>query len=429
VTDGWGNVPPRPDWAPQPTGWGPPPPGWGPPPKPPRPTWLAPLAVLLAATLAVLGGAVLLRDRAGRPGTGPAAVAPATRPARPTHRAVRPTPRAVRTYSAPPDGVPVTGRVVDGAGQPVAGAGVRITRHEGFVEGFARGVMALATLGLACLADVCTVPYEQGMTDERGAYTVYLPKAPDHYEVSVGVEDYRMYGGDFDFRGTATALPEVVLWAPAPRVTVSGTTARVGFAAVPRRAGVATNVRVAVTSGAHDDVVTIDPARSGAAFDARLVEDQAADVEVRVRVRTPRFGEVTYVGTTTMRGTFVPVSRGRPCYEYRAPSGPAVRNDDCGLTDGDLDGWWTPVLRDSGCTTGPCERAVAVDLGSVRPVHHVVVHGCSWDRGRIQLSNDRRTWRTARSGCSGPVTGRARFVRIVGPGGGFYTGYSELSVF
>lgn len=422
--------------------------GWGPPPEPPasRSRWV-PVAALAAITL--VAGIVAVAARSPRqvsserpPPVTVGTPSPTTTPAR--SRAPRPSPTAkpqpVRTYTAPPSGIPVRGRVVDVSGRPVAGAEVRLTQHEGFFGGFARALTAFATLGLACLTEICEVPYGVGRTDSAGRYTVYLERGVEDYDLVVSTRSGSV-SALIDFAGRPLALPDVVLWNPSVRLAVSGTRAQVRFAAPPARLGSWESAYGSVTTDAdrvRETLLSMPDVHSGDTFDARLVEDDTVTLHVTLTVRG-RLGKTTYSGRSAeYRGRLVPGSRGKPCFEY-GRSGRPIRNAPCALTDGDLYTQWTPKVADYQCANGsPCDRRVTVDLGAVRRVRYVAARVCDPFFDQVESSVDGKSWQVLvarRSGdggddvCAKAVDVRARYVRVKGPAGGFYLRRSEISVF
>lgn len=441
MTDPWA-VPDRPGTDP----WATPNAGWGPPPPPPprRRGWQAPLAVAIVVALVAAVVAVTVRTDRRAPTAAPSATAslrpPAPTPSR-TARATRPpratkppAPRPARTYSAPPDGIPVRGRVVDTNGRPVSGAVVSLSQNQGFFEGLGKAFVAVLSLGLACLTDICTVPYGEGRTDANGRYTVFLEPDVDDYSLAVAVRDGPAFGADVDFGGKPLGLPNVVLWNPAVSVEQSGTRATVRFRTPPSSLGSWKSAHLSVTAG---DVRLVDDraARSGTTFDARNLVDAAAKASVSVTIRT-RLGDSTYTSSTSVRGRHRPPSRGAACVEYMPRNGKPVRQSPCGLTDGDVTEHWTPKTPDT-CGGQSCDRKVVVDLGGVRRVSYLAFHGCD-SSDRIALSNDGTTWRDAGIDtddafpgdfCAGTLSGSARYVRVTGSSGGFYLSRNEVSVF
>jgi hypothetical protein len=437
-------------WAvPAATGWSqgeaPAGPGWGAPPEAPRPrprpAWVVPVAVIVAFALGVLGTGLLLRQTAKPQRTPPRAApapttkAPTTAPRKPAPTATKAAPPAppvpAPTYSAPPDGIPVRGRVVDANGRPVGDATVSMSRHEGFFEGFGRALIAVGSLGLACIGtEFCTVPYGEGRTDSGGGYTVFLKAEVDDYDVTVR-RGGTTYAVRIDFAGKPLRLPEVVLWSPSPRLDQNGTTARVRFNGAPARAGTVDGYDATITAGNDGDaVLSLDGVRSGDTFDARLIEDVSGTLNVSAQVRT-RLGKATYTGTVPVHGRFRPMSRGRSCLEYG--NARTVRTSPCGLTDGNLGKDWGGVASTKVCKPNTsCDQSVAVDLGGVRSIHYVSVHGCNTFFDEVESSTDGRRWRTlipeggSSEGCYAAVSGVARYVRVRGA---FYSSRREISVF
>jgi hypothetical protein len=383
-------------------------------------------------------GAVVLLDRdeePKRPVTAPT-VAPAKPKPRPTPKpkpkpkpAVKPTPKkpvAARTYSAPPQGVPITGRVVDLQGRPVAGAKVGLTRHEGFLEGLTRGIAMLASLGLVCIGEdtICEVPYGQGISNADGRYTVFLKPEVDDYDLNIEAQGSQVQSR-IDFAGKPVTLPQLTLWNPTPRLEISGREASVVFAGVPASLGAAERYNAVVTDRrTGTELAVLRGVGSREKLDARLLEDAPLRLRVSGLVQT-KLGDTWYSGHAEAQGRLVPPSRGKGCLTYLDGTLKGRNTAACRkVTDGAFTGEWSPTRP--ACAEGkPCEQAVAVDLGSVRDVRYVRVLGC-YSFGKIQGSNDGKTWRTLEDGgCGGEVSGKARYVRVAGA---FTENVTEISV-
>lgn len=440
MTDPWATPDPSANggWYGPPSGG-----GWGPPPVPPtrRSPWVVPVAIVGALVLVAV--AIIALTATAHPVRHPLVELTAPAPTRttaprrpvaskPAPPATRPTPRAVRTYSAPPDGVPVSGRVLDDAGRPAPGVGVTMTRHEGFFESLGRTLAAVGTLGLACLGeDVCTVPYGEAVTDPAGRFTLYLKHDVDDYDV-VAAHGTETFSVKVDFSGRAMRLPDIRLWSPRPRLERSGTTARIRFDTAPTSLGSVDHYDASVTPNGTDDpaLVLVDHVRDGATFDVRRIEDVRAALWVKATVRTP-LGKATYAAQVPVGAGQRPMSRGMTCVEYG--NGQPVRTRSCGLTDGDLVDTWHSTSYATLCKGGgSCDPSVAVDLGGSRAIHYVSVQGCDSFFAEVQGSVDGKTWRTLipkgdpSEGCYGAVSGAARYVRVTGA---FYTTRREIAVF
>ncbi len=405
------------------------------------------VAVLAAFVLGVGVTAVALREdplSAGptaRPAPLPSSAAPkpvASQPvaAQPVASASE-RPRPESTYRAPSDGVAIRGRVVDASGRPVPDATVVMTQEVSAIEAFATAITALTSFGLACVTGICEVPYGQGRTDTRGEYVLFLAPATSAYTLTAGAGSSPTFTAPVSYRGRPLRLPDAVLWSPAPRLETSGNTARIRFAAAPRRLGSVEGYATRIGAGPFETVYASSDAHSGDTFDARLLEDATATLTVTARVHGA-FGVITYAGERRVQGRSRPLSRGRTCLEYGKGS-KVIRHSACALTDGDLFASWKPRIADFACgSSNPCERSVSVDLGSVRQIRYVVARTCDQFFDEITASTDGRTWRTlltrdpSRSGdgvCAVEVSGTARYVRVTGPAGGFFTSRSEVSVF
>ena len=396
------------------------------PPRPPRRPW-RPVAAL-AAAVALIGagvavGRVTRSDDPSPAAASPSATAAPVRPPAPDARpsTTPPVPRPatpVRTYTAPPDGIPVTGSVVDMRGRPVANAKVTLTRHEGIIEGIGRGLTVIASLGFACAADVqiCQVPYGTGMTNARGEYTVFLKNDVDDYDLNIEGSGLQVQGR-IDFAGAPLRLPRLRMWSPAPKLTISGRTARIDFAPVPGSLGPVKRYN-AVVSDAQTGVelVVIRSVQDGETFDARLLEDKAVRLRLTALVQSG-IGNTWYAGHTTARSGQRPPSRGKACVEYGPGTRTARNTAACRrVVDGSFSTRWDKGHPECP-PKGSCDQLVGVDLGAVRTLRLVRVLGC-WDQPEVSV--DGRTWRTLEpydGGCVYETSTRARYVRTRDPFG------------
>ena len=341
-----------------------------------------------------------------RPGPLPTTKPPAPRPATP-----------VRTYSAPPDGIAVTGSVVDLRGRPVANAKVTLTRHEGIAEGFARGLSVIASLGLVCVADdACTVPYGTGMTNARGEYTVFLKQDVDDYDLNIEGSGLQVQGR-IDFAGRPLRLPRLRMWSPNPRLTISGRTARIDFSPVPSALGPVEKYNAVVTDTRSGvELVVIRGVADGETFDARLLEDAPVRLRLTALTRTS-IGDTWHAGHVTTAGRLRPPSRGRACVEHGPGTRTARNTAACRrVVDGSFATRWDKGHQPCPAK-GSCDQYVGVDLGAVRSLKLVRVLGC-WDQPEVSV--DGRKWTTLGTydgGCVYDTSTRARYIRARDPFG------------
>lgn len=133
------------------------------------------------------------------------------------------------------------------------------------------------------------------------------------------------------------------------------------------------------------------------------------------------------------------MSRGRPCFEY-GRAGRPIEQRPCGVTDGNLMSDWSPKVPDYLCENdSPCDRRFMVDLGSARRLTYLVGRGCRTFFDEIQASTDGVHWQTivedgmdvgdVHDVCATEIDVVARYVRLLGPAGGFYSSRRELSLF
>jgi hypothetical protein len=338
------------------------------------------------------------------------------------------------------------GRVALSDAQPIARTRVALSREADAGEVFA----VFATLGLACIdahTDVCLGARvtrtgsdgrfsftlkgrdTQGFAGQASTMVLTSSGGPRGDEVAGPITTYR-----FQVQTEATNIP-LRLWAPqlAGRTGTFG--ARVTWPDVPAAVLPGLNPEfVAHTIDfrrGNEPVWTVEDARSGFAFDPRLLEDTQGTAAVT--------GTLVDQSVTDERGRRIslalrsgaraydspagaPASRGRTC-SLAEPSGRLVVQVPCRLTDGDFEEEFAPsvCLGQTGCVE-PEHTASVIDLGAQRPLSMIVVRGC--DHGcTIETSRDAEQWRTAGSATTrrednafrlSPLV-RARYVRVSSP--------------
>ncbi|MGH2784896.1 MAG: hypothetical protein ACRDJ1_06525 [Actinomycetota bacterium] len=336
------------------------------------------------------------------------------------------------------------GRVANQDGRAVAGARIALSRETDAGEMFA----VFASFGLACIdahTTIClgarvaktgsdgrfayrlTGRDTQGFAGQASTMVLSSGSGPRANEVVGPITTYR-----FQVQTEALNIP-VRLWAPQLEGRTGSFGARVTWTPVPAAVLPGLNagsVEHAIEFRRGREVVwTLDRARTGFAFDARLLEDTQGTAAVLgtledQRVADDRGRRIDVVLRSGARAYDspggAPPSRGRPC-ALAESSGRLVYQSICGLTDGELADDFQPSACSgaSGCVEPPHNAAI-VDLGARRPLSLIVVRGCG-DRCTVDTSRDAKTWRTAGAASSEDAAFRlaplvqARYVRVTSP--------------
>lgn len=304
-------------------------------------------------------------------------------------------------------------------GAAAAGLRVALTRQADAGEVFT----VFATLGLACIdahTDVClgarvtrTGPDgrfvyvlkgrdTQGFAGQASTMVLTTGIGPRAEEATGPITTYR-----FQVQTEKLALP-VGFWEPKLEGATGSFGARVTWTAVPGRVlppglgGAGRAYSVAFARGS-ETVWRVDKARSGVAFDVRVLEDSTGTGAVVAELDGEKVGDelgrkidvVLRSGARAYESPAdAPPSRGRACFVPDA-KGRLVTQSPCRLTDGEFSEEFRPALcgGETGCME-PAHTSAVIDLGSRRSLSLVVVRGCA-DRCTIETSRDRRTWRTA----------------------------------
>ncbi|MEX2557822.1 MAG: hypothetical protein WEB06_19605 [Actinomycetota bacterium] len=329
--------------------------------------------------------------------------------------------------------IDVNGRVARGDGQPVAGVRVGLSREADAGEVFA----VFASLGLACIdahTTVClgariaktgsdgrftyrlTGKDTQGFAGQASTMVLTSGTGPRADEVAGPITTYR-----FQVQTEALDLP-VRVWEPRVEGRTGSFGGRVTWAPVPH------GVLPGLNAGTVEHTIefrrgrgvvwTVARARSGFAFDARVLEDTQGTAAVTARLddqrvtdeRGRRIDVVLRSGARAYESPAgAPPSRGRACFVPDA-KGRLVTQSPCRLTDGEFSEDFSPSVCDgaTGCVE-PTPLSTVVDLGTRRSLSLVVVRGCA-DRCTVETSRDRRTWRTV-----GVAAGEDATLRVAPP--------------
>jgi hypothetical protein len=323
----------------------------------------------------------------------------------------------------------LTGRVVDTAGRPVAGATVPISDDTSPLFFLVLPWVCVFTGGVFWAPEVCGPYAVTTRTRADGTFRVTLPRrAPvaqpglHHFVVkgAAGVQTNTTFG----FAGRSQSLPAMTLWSGAFAISFSGGRAHVDTTP-PKGATGAIAVRLRSTEPIPAWSLTTD-------------ENGDADVDERVFETGTRTVDGTAAGTVAgrkvtwrsasqpvqTRGT--PASRGTSCSVY-LKGGAVSKLRSCPFTDGRLGtelglrNALALLPKDVCKWDGDCAapNSFLVDLGSPRLVRAVVLRNC---RCTVELSPDGTTWldwplERTEGGADNVVSGPpvpARHVRIRG---------------
>ena len=144
-------------------------------------------------------------------------------------------------------------------------------------------------------------------------------------------------------------------------------------------------------------------ARSGVAFDARVLEDTAGGASVVAALDgepvSDQLGRKIDVVLRSGARAYqapagAPPSRGAAC-SVSGADGKLIAQSPCRLTDGEYADGFAPSVCGgaSGCVE-PLHRSVMIDLGARSSVALIVIRGCT-GRCTVETSTDARGWRTA----------------------------------
>lgn len=242
----------------------------------------------------------------------------------------------------------------------------------------------------------------QGIVGQASTMVLTSQLGPRPTEAVGPIATYR-----FQVQTEKLNLP-VAFWEPSLDGSTGSFGARVTWTAVPGRVlppglGSAAPEYALEFRRGNENVWRVDPARSGFAFDARLLEDASGTGSVVAALDGEKVSDehgrsidvVLRSGSRYFEGPAgAPPSRGTGCSVPDERGRPVVQSP-CLLTDGSFEDGFTPsVCRgETGCVE-PSARSTTIDLRTVRALTLVAVRGCS-ARCMVETSKNARTWRTA----------------------------------
>ena len=338
----------------------------------------------------------------------------------------------------PEDKVTVTGRATRQDGSALSGSSAVLIKEPDLGEVLTGFTTVIGSLGLACLSDeapeLCRSA-RRVSTDGSGHFRFELLGKDTQGSVGqasrfnlavraparTGTVGGASRTERFIIQHTRLETPELKLWEPQLTVSTGESRASVTFGALPEGA---TDARVAfhVPGG----LVWGDTYVSGAAIDARLLEDAVGTVSVSTTTTGEREGvsfearHMSEVLAFTGRAG-APPSRDASCIAMGASGEPVVLST-CAATDGDFaihfEAPPLPICEQDpeaeGCESGRADRTLTVDLGTARPASLVVVRGLGGEV-IVDHSDDGESWSVITlDGMVGelPAESSTRYVRV-----------------
>jgi hypothetical protein len=356
----------------------------------------------------------------------------------------------VPSHAVAVDGPAVTGRALDTAGRPAAGATVVVTIDLSGSERAARNMKSFASLGLACFDETgCTTPTSSGRVAGDGRFVIAAPHGDVDRRDGLVVTVVAARGADARVATTVRVdrrrdgsgdAGTVVVAAGRPLLRRTPGNSRLVMPPVGVAATTVVRMSRAEPVDGGSQFVERSPGTDvSGGFDPRMVEDGlvllTGSQTGRVRGRAAGFS-----ASLVTSGDTVPPSRGAGCYVLGS-RGQQLRQQPCGLTDGILDDTWSP-RDDPRCADGPCKgardhRDSTVVLDRPMRVGMIVVRGCGFGC-RVAVSTDGKRfgfWRAAPSGSTDDVfvdridVSGVVAVRVRTYTGGFFSSLREVSVF
>lgn len=349
--------------------------------------------------------------------------------------------------------VTISGEARGQGGAPLSSTSVVFYKQLDVGEVLTTALELTASLGTVCLLNPSTTGctgVRTATTDAQGAFSFSLKGSDTQGSlgtastIDVSVADAMQAGESagattteqFQDQVPDLKLNDLRIWHPTTAFASMGSSVSLTYDSFPY--GTAT-VGVSFQSSQGTPVWS-QSAASGAAIDARLLEDTQGKVLVTAQTKESLAsgGDATFFyhsgQRTYPRSSSAPPSRGAGCF-VQGTSGPAALSP-CVLTDGDLSTAFTP-LPDPACSNSTTCTAQAnnwayVELPAATPISLVVVRG-NLSAYMVETSSDAAAWVSAGISSGGAqsftMSAMARYVRVrsLTPQG-HVTGLSEISV-
>lgn len=326
-----------------------------------------------------------------------------------------------------------TGRTPGGG--PLSGAQVVFFKQLDVGEVLTASLQLTASLGTVCLlrpTDPGCSTVRTTTTDAQGAFS-FSVKGSDtqgslgqastiHLSLADPAQAGEAFGAttteSFQVQVPNLQLNDLRIWHPTTALTILGGNVALTFDAFPY--GTATT---GVTFQSDKGVpVWSQSAASGAAIDARLLEDTQGLVMVTAQTKEPLAsgGEATLYYRSGQRSyspsASAPPSRSAGCFLH-SPAGPAALSP-CALTDGDFSTAFKPIAEPA-CSSGSCnaqaDNWAYVELPAARAISLIVVRGGS-SPYLVETSGDAAAWTSSGISSGGAqsftVSTSARYVRV-----------------
>ncbi|MFL6159264.1 MAG: discoidin domain-containing protein [Marmoricola sp.] len=339
--------------------------------------------------------------------------------------------------SVDPDAsVHISGRALDATGKPLAHAKVLLFKQADIGEVVFGTVLAVGTLGTACLvpdAPAICAKARTATTDSEGRYTFDLKGSDTQGTLGTASTLNVVFSASpgragssttvsFTAKGADIALPDARAWNAGARATSTSRGIRLSWTRLPAAAGGSARYSAQLFSnGGRSALWSQAASGSSASIDPRILEDRSGAVaagasttlsggsgtgQVRAGYLSPRVPVRATAGA--------PPSRGVRCAAVVGLAhAPFTR---CAETDGDLDRPAHLSMPGGGVVSG-----VVIDLGATRLVGLVVARGFA-GQFIVETSTDGTAFTTVATSSGSaavdvPGHARARYLRLRSPAG------------
>ncbi len=348
--------------------------------------------------------------------------------------------------------VVITGRALDSAGHPFAAANVRLFREADLGQVLLGSVLAVGTLGLVCALPGAPAPCNSAhvaTTDANGGYRFELKGSDtqgligevNNLDVVIGAPGSGPTAPStvlrFIAETTSVSLPPARIWSAGARVEQTAAQIRLGWDALPSTDGGSVRYSAQLYDAHQQTLWTQAAGASSTAIDARVLEDYSgASTAVTAYATVPGSANAGTVHASYLSARLpvhptagAPPSRHRPCAAVTGSTTlPTTPQRVCPVTNGNLVAPARLVGAKAQIVSG-----VVVDLGTVRPVHLIVVRGMA-GQFVIEVSSDGRQFRPLGTQLGSavafapPGSPAARYVRVRAPSGLDESLMSQISI-
>ncbi len=339
--------------------------------------------------------------------------------------------------------VALKGTIQIEAGAPSPSTAVKLIRHPDALQAIGEVVVAVGSVGLACIAgrlDICS-SFEDSTSGGDGSYSFAMRGADTQGSTGQALTFTSFAGcpggncavaSDFIIQQTALTIPPMRFWTEVGSLaTDAAGDSQLSWPTVEAAVGgaPANDYRINIVAPDGSLWWTQDAQTStSATLDRRITQDKDSSWHVVAqRTQTVSATDFTVSWYSTQQPypnrNATPISRAADCYTQGPDGMPARLARPCPVTDGNMTTKFVPLTQQcqSGQTCPPINNWIMLDIGISHPLGFVVLYDVSTSNAAasiiVETSSDSLTWTPevtlpAKPYQTAPLTTTAQFVRF-----------------